>query len=228
MPPLRIPSPAGFLEGCLEYPPAYTGRWAALLCHPHPMYGGNMQHKVVVRMADALRECGAATLRFNFRGVGRSTGQHAHGAGEELDIAATWAFLRREAPAAQLILGGFSFGAWLALKVACSLPDLRYLLAVGLPIDRYDLSFWPTDHPPLLLIQGSRDEFGNRSVIMEFARSAGDRITAAIIEDADHSFTGRLTPMMRSIGRHFQPLLSPSAIQKPDASTPSDQSEKSS
>jgi len=207
---LRLPSPAGFLEGCLEYPPAYDGRWAALLCHPHPLFGGTMRHKVVVRMSAALRECGAATLRFNFRGVGESPGRHDHGAGEALDIAAAWSFLQRQTDAADLILGGFSFGAWLALIVARGMPDLRHLLAVGLPLDKYDFSFWAPPHPPLLLVQGSRDEFGGRPGVAAFARRSGDRTTVHVIDGADHTFTRRLTPLRQAIVHHYGPHLAPS------------------
>jgi alpha/beta superfamily hydrolase len=216
--PVTIPSPSGSLEGLLEIPPAYTGEWASVICHPHPLYGGTMRHKVPARMAAALRACGAATLRFNFRGVGRSSGIHDNGRGEEDDVRAAWTFIREKTAATRLVLGGFSFGAWVALKASAGLPDLRYLLAVGCPADLYDCSFVVDIRVPLLLVQGREDQFGDEAAVAALARLNSRHVSTAIIDGADHTFTRKLTPLTSAVIRHFQPRLAPSS--RVDSETP--------
>jgi alpha/beta superfamily hydrolase len=204
---VNIPSPAGSLEGLLEIPAAYDGEWAAVICHPHPLYGGTMRHKVPDRMAAALRTCGAAVLRFNFRGVGRSTGEHDGGAGEEEDLGAAWTFIRQRTNATRLILGGFSFGAWVALKTAERLSGLQYLLAAGCPVELYDFSFIRRIRIPLLLVQGDRDDYGCPAGMRTLVRLADGRASLVIIEGADHTFTRRLTRLTRAIVEYFRPRL---------------------
>jgi alpha/beta superfamily hydrolase len=139
---LTIPGPAGAIEALLEVPAAFSGGAAAVLCHPHPLYGGTMRNKVVARMAQALLDCGLAALRFNFRGVEASAGSHDSGKGEVADACAAVAYLARTLAPRRLLLGGFSFGAWVAavLEPRETEPELIGLL-VGTPADMYDYAF---------------------------------------------------------------------------------------
>lgn len=129
----------------------------ALLCHPHPLHGGNMDNKVVFTMARACRDRNVLAVRFNFRGVGSSEGVHDGGRGE-LDDAA-WLLQRLEAdlPAIPLILGGFSFGAAIAVRLAQHVQCAGLLLAAP-PVPRYGLDAIDNVHAPVLLLQGDNDE----------------------------------------------------------------------
>ena len=112
-----IAGPAGRLEAVLMHPEGAPAA-AAVVCHAHPLHGGMMHFKVVFRAAKALQHQGAAVLRFNFRGVGRSEGAHDHGRGEQDDVRAALAEMERRFPSLPLVLGGFSFGSAMALRVA--------------------------------------------------------------------------------------------------------------
>src|SRR5262245_11693559 len=119
---VEIPATHGFLEGLLRTPdsaPAAgaAARMAAVICHPHPLYGGTMHTKAVFRIAQALVELGFPTLRFNFRGVGRSSGSYDYGRGEREDVRAALDYLSDAFPGVPLALSGFSFGSWVALPV---------------------------------------------------------------------------------------------------------------
>ena len=137
-----IPGPAGRLESLLKEPEAADPRYAALVCHPHPLYGGTMHNKVVYRMARGLRKTGAVVLRFNFRGVNLSEGEHAHGVGEIDDARAALDFLKARYPELPWMLAGFSFGSRVALRLGCSLqPSPQRVLAAGFPTRREDLAY---------------------------------------------------------------------------------------
>ena len=126
-----IPAPHGLLEGLLRLPDGMAASasdgearpaHAAVVCHPHPQFGGTMHNKVVFRLAAALVEHGIPALRFNFRGVGRSTGSYDEGRGEADDVRAALAALAARYPGVPLLLAGFSFGAWVGLPVGCADP----------------------------------------------------------------------------------------------------------
>jgi alpha/beta superfamily hydrolase len=130
---LTIRGPAGELEGLLEEPDHVAPHTAALVCHPHPLFGGTMHNKVVYRIARGLRHAGLAVLRFNFRGVGRSQGEHAFLEGEIEDARAALAVLRERYRQLPFALAGFSFGARVITRLGCSIDGARFLLAAGYP-----------------------------------------------------------------------------------------------
>jgi alpha/beta superfamily hydrolase len=134
---LEIPGPAGRLEALLEEPPDAPPRMAALVCHPHPLYGGTMHNKVVYRLARGLRRTGIVALRFNFRGVGRSEGEHGNLTGEIEDARAALAFLRGRYPSLPFALAGFSFGARAITRLGCEIERANWLLWAAHNLERF-------------------------------------------------------------------------------------------
>ena len=114
--------------------------FAAVVCHPHPLYGGTMHNKVVFRVARALHGLGLPVLRFNFRGTGMSAGEHDFGRGEADDVRAALDYLAEQFPGRPLLLAGFSFGAWVGLRVGCGDARVAELVGLGLPANDSDLS----------------------------------------------------------------------------------------
>lgn len=171
-----------------------------VVCHPHPLYGGDMDNPVVVRVAEVAQGVGMATLRFNFRGVGASGGAHGGGEGEREDVAAALAALAGRLPAESPIgLAGYSFGAWVAARVAAAMPALPALALVAPPLAMYDLDF--LGHAPLrtLLVAGSRDQY----CPVEALERLGKRldIRTEIVDGAEHFFFGKLFPLGEAVER---------------------------
>ena len=133
---LFFEGPAGRIEAILKETGAPVDR-VAIVCHPHPLYGGTMHNKVVYRIARTFLEAGFAVLRFNFRGVGLSEGIHDEGRGEEDDLRAAMKFVNQRFPGAKLWLAGFSFGSAVVLRVACREIGVVGLVAAGFPASKY-------------------------------------------------------------------------------------------
>jgi len=164
-----------------------------VLCHPHPLYGGDMDNPVIIRAAEVAQALGVSTLRFNFRGVGRSTGTHDEGRGEQDDCSAALASLRsRLAPTSPLGLLGYSFGARIAAQVGEGRADLDGLALVAPPLAMYSFDGLPAGRP-LLLVAGSRDPYCPVQDLVKLAERVGTE--PRIIEDADHFFFGKLFPL---------------------------------
>jgi alpha/beta superfamily hydrolase len=202
---MHIPVSHGHLEAVFKEPDAPL-RGAALVCHPHPLFGGTMHTKAVYRAAQALNEVGLAALRFNFRGVGASTGSHGGGIGEREDARAALDWLAERDPGAPLVAGGFSFGSMVALTVGAEDPRVVALLGLGLPIERdeaYDFSFLADVTKPVLIVQGENDEFGSGERIQRHLAPLGSHITLARVPDADHYFGEQIDEMKRAIREFF-------------------------
>jgi alpha/beta superfamily hydrolase len=199
---LFIDGPAGRLEALLNSGAA-NATHGALVCHPHPVYGGTMHNKVVFHAMKALNGFGFPVLRFNFRGFGLSEGEHAHGEGEAEDVRAAIEWLDREFHL-PLIFAGFSFGAAVGLRVAC--PDDRVKIVIGLglpltPVDErsYEFDFLHSCEKPKLFVSGSRDQFAARAKLEQVVSSLPHPKKLVIIESADHFFEGRLREMREAI-----------------------------
>src|SRR5437763_3448930 len=199
---LFIEGPAGRLEALLNSG-AENATHAALVCHPHPMFGGTMHNKVVFHAMKALNTFGFPVLRFNFRGTGLSQGEHDHGVGEADDVRTALDWLDREFHL-PLVFAGFSFGAAVGLRAAC--PDERVKAVIGLgvplnPVDErsYDLDFLRFCKKPKLFVSGSRDQFGSRTGLEELVNNLPDPKKLVIIDSADHFFEGRLREMREAI-----------------------------
>jgi alpha/beta superfamily hydrolase len=202
---MHIPVSHGHLEAVLKEPDS-AFRGAAVLCHPHPLFGGTMHTKAVYRAAQALNEAGLAVLRFNFRGVGASTGSHGGGIGEREDARAALDWLEGRFPGAPCVAGGFSFGSMVALSVAASDERVVALLGLGLPVERdeaYDFSFLRDVSKPVLVVQGENDEFGSGETIAGHLAPLGGHITLVSVPGADHYFAERIDEMKDAVREYF-------------------------
>jgi alpha/beta superfamily hydrolase len=189
----------GRLEAILmgpETPPVA----AAVVCHAHPLHGGMMHFKVVFRAAKALQEQGLAVLRFNFRGVGRSEGTHDKGRGEQDDARAALAEMQRRYPDLPMVLGGFSFGASMALRAGCARPAAGAVFALGLPVGMMtDLSFLNECRVPRLFVQGEADQFGGAERMQPLVDRLPEPRRLVIVPGADHFFHDHLDELQRVI-----------------------------
>ncbi len=188
-----LAGPAGQLETKLEFPDdaAESPRVFGVACHPHPLYGGTMDNKVTHVLARSMNECGAPCFRFNFRGVGASAGAFDHGRGEAEDLAAVVAEGRRRFPGAALWLGGFSFGAFVALRGAEKLaPDK--LVAVAPPVARFELGTVVHPECEWLLVQGDADDVVPPDAVLSWARDQPRQPRLHVLAGAGHFFHGRL------------------------------------
>jgi alpha/beta superfamily hydrolase len=195
-----IDGPAGRLEAVLMHPegPAVA---AGVVCHAHPLHGGMMHFKPVFRAAKALQENGVAALRFNFRGVGRSQGVHDEGRGEQEDVRAALDEAERRFPALPLVLGGFSFGSSMALRVGVRDPRPRALFALGFPVSMVaDASFLEDCRKPRLFVQGEDDAFGDGRRIEELVSRLPEPKALVVVPGSDHFFAGHLEELQRAVG----------------------------
>jgi alpha/beta superfamily hydrolase len=191
-----VPVPAGpALEGRLGL--VSRARGGFVLCHPHPLYGGDMDNPVVIRAAEVCREAGYATLRFNFRGVGASAGVHDKGEGEQQDIRAAEATLSARLPTVGPIgVIGYSFGAWTAARAMR--PGDAPLGLIAPPLGMFDFDRLGKDGGRLLLVAGTRDPYCPVEALHRLTRATGAE--ERIIEGADHFFFGKLYPLGEAIG----------------------------
>jgi alpha/beta superfamily hydrolase len=165
---------------------------AALVCHPHPLFGGTMHNKVVFQAAKTLHRFGLPVLRFNFRGAGMSAGVHDKGRGEQDDVRAALDWLAEEFPGLPLVLAGFSFGSWVGLRVGCADPRVAELVGLGLPVGDADFSYLLRCTKPKLFVQGRLDTFGPPAGVEELVASLPEPKRLVFVEGADHFFTGQL------------------------------------
>lgn len=197
-----LPGPAGQLEALLNQG-SPDATHAAVVCHPHPLYGGTLHNKVVFHAMKALNQFGFPVLRFNFRGAGLSHGEHDAGQGEIEDVHTALDWLDREYHL-PLIFAGFSFGAAVGLRAACPDPRVQAIVALGTPIspieDRsYDYAFLQTCTKPKLFVSGSRDQFASKAKLEALVSSLPEPKKLVIIEAADHFFEGRLRELREAI-----------------------------
>ena len=189
---LAIAGPAGQLEARLEFPQAAQNpRVFGVACHPHSLKGGTMDNKVAHTLARAMVECGAPAFRFNFRGVGASAGVFDHGRGEADDLAAVVEEGRRRFPGAALWLGGFSFGAFVALRGARRLGPVK-LVAVAPPVVGYELGDVSSPDCDWMLAQGDADDVVPPEAVLDWAAKQPRKPRLHVLAGAGHFFHGRL------------------------------------
>jgi alpha/beta superfamily hydrolase len=210
-----IEGPTGRLEGLLNAGSA-DATHAAVVCHPHPLFGGTLHNKVVFHTMKALNSFGFPVLRFNFRGTGLSQGEHDHGRGEVDDVRAALDWLDSEFHL-PLLLAGFSFGAAVGLRAACPDSRVKAVISLGTPVApvaadsemprTYAFDFLRDCAKPKLFVSGSRDQFGPRAKLEELVASAPEPKTLVFIEGADHFFEGRLSEVRSTIERWLKDWL---------------------
>ncbi len=195
---LYIPASHGQLEAILKEP-AGERRGIGLVCHPHPLGGGTMHNKVVFRAAAGLVDAGLTTLRFNFRGVGDSTGEHNEVEGGREDVADALAYMFDQYPGEDTTLAGFSFGSRTALEVGYADDRIARLISIGTPVDKYgDYDFLTAVKKPILFVHGDRDEFGS----IDSLRHLIDQIPHAevvVFENCGHFFDEHLNELRDTI-----------------------------
>jgi alpha/beta superfamily hydrolase len=201
---LLLAGTAGELEAVFEVPAEFAGDRVALVCHPHPLFGGTMDNKVVVIAARALQEKGYATLRFNFRGVGQSAGSWDLGRGEAEDALAAARALQERWPAAELLVAGFSFGAYVATQLATRLP-VRQLITIAPPVQRFDFSKLAVPQCPWLVIQGDRDELVDHEAVLAWTKALEPAPLVVVLPGAEHFFHGRLNDLRAAVQEHLLP-----------------------
>jgi len=193
--PVTIRGPEGTLEGLWGDPGG--GLAPVVICHPHPLHGGTMHSKVVHTVYRVLHAAGHPTLRFNFRGVGRSGGRSTGSLAETGDVAAAARYARERARRSGIWAAGFSFGAWAGLRWAAEDPDVERFVALGLPVDHHELDFLSRPPGELLILQGERDRYGSLEGIAVLANRLRVHapVDVRVIAGADHFFTGHLTAL---------------------------------
>ena len=197
-----LDGPAGRLEALLNAGAA-DATHAALVCHPHPSFGGTLHNKVVFHTMKALNTFGFPVLRFNFRSAGLSQGEHDHGRGEVDDVRTALDWLDKEFRL-PMIFAGFSFGAAVGLQAACPDTRVKAIIAVGTPVAAidnrsYDFEFLQSCTKPKLFVSGARDQFGPMAELQRLATSVPEPRKLVLIEGADHFFEGRLRELRETI-----------------------------
>ena len=186
----EIPGPAGPLEALLDLPEGEP-RAVAVFGHPHPLHGGTMHTKALYQAAKAMPRIGVAALRFNFRGVGRSTGTFDSGPGEKDDFRAALSFVEERFPDLPIWTAGMSFGSWIALSVGAEDPRVSLRLAIAPPVDRYDFGALKTCTLPKFIVHGESDELISIKEIRKFYAQIPEPMELVTIEDANHLFEGK-------------------------------------
>jgi alpha/beta superfamily hydrolase len=194
-----LAGPAGDLEALLEEPEEGEPHMAAVVCHPHPLFGGTLHNKVVYRLARGLRRAGIVVLRFNFRGVGRSAGEHAHLEGEIEDARAALAWLRERYPGVPYGLAGFSFGARVITRLGCAAEGASFLMAAGFPTRWGPPDYLENCTARKIFIQSTNDVYGPRAELEAlYERFAGPK-ELHWVEAGDHFFAGALEELEEKV-----------------------------
>jgi alpha/beta superfamily hydrolase len=207
-----LDGPAGRLEAILWTPTAAaesaaqqthrvprTPRFAAVVCHPHPLFGGTMHNKVVYQATKSLAGLGFPVLRFNFRGTGLSEGTHDRGRGEVEDVRAALDFLAAKFPDVPLLLAGFSFGSWVGLRAGCADARVARLIGLGIPVNNCDFSFLADCAKPKLFVHGENDEHGAIAKVREVVAGLSGDNSLVVVPNADHFFAGKLNQLDHAI-----------------------------
>ena len=208
MPEIIIPGPEGRLEA--RYQKGKNQKSPlCLVLHPHPRQGGTMNNKIVYNIYHAFKNLGFATLRFNFRGVGKSQGSYDSGVGELTDAASALDWLQNENPSAQNTwIAGFSFGSWLALQLLMRRPEIAGFVAVSPPANLYDFSFLAPCPASGLIIQGTDDKIVESEVVTELVNKLNKQKNLKImykkLTGADHFFKNELDNIQDTITKYVR------------------------
>ena len=205
---ILLPGPAGAIELACGVPEADARNGIAIICHPNPLQGGTMFNKVVTTLDRGLLELGLTTVRFNFRGIGKSEGVHDEGRGEADDLVAIAEWVRREKPDALLWLAGFSFGSYVVLRAAPRLAPSQVIL-IAPPVGRWDFSDiqWPAC--PVLIVQGEDDDVVDSPAVFAWAEAQDPPPTLVRMPDTGHFFHRRLIDLRGAVRNAVRDNLPP-------------------
>jgi alpha/beta superfamily hydrolase len=198
--PITLTGPAGPLEAHIDWPEdgEPVKGVTAVVCHPLPTEGGTMHNKVVVMAARSLRELGAVTVRFNFRGTGASAGSFDQGQGEGDDLRAVVQWAREQRPGTALWLAGFSFGAYVSLRMTDELkPDA--LLSIAPPVGRWDFATLVPPACPWLVVQGEEDEIVDPQAVYDWIDTLKDPPELIRMPETSHFFHRKLMDLRGAI-----------------------------
>jgi alpha/beta superfamily hydrolase len=194
---LSLAGQAGTLEAIAE-DPGVSGGSFAVVCHPHPLYGGTMDNKVVTTVAKALQATGMPTLRFNFRGAGASSGVFDRGVGETADADAVASWGAQRWPSRGLVMAGFSFGAYIALRLA-EQRAVERLITIAPAVQFFDSAAMPAPRCPWLLVQGDADEVVDPAAVIDWANGLDPKPRLVILPGVGHFFHGRLQELRDAV-----------------------------
>lgn len=197
---------AGRIEAILDEP-ALPARFAALVLHPHPLFGGTMHSHATYRLARAARTTGGVALRFNFRGVGLSDGAHGAGEGETDDARLALGWLGGRHPSLPVFSSGFSFGAWIAARAGCDEPRVGGLLLAGLASRSFAMGFLPGCGKPVAAVQAEADEYGDVEAVRRLMDGPRARRRLAVVPGTTHLFSEDLDALEREAAAAFGWLL---------------------
>lgn len=204
-----LAGPAGVLEVATAVAePDCARAGTVVICHPNPSQGGTMRNKVVTMLERALRESGLDTVRFNFRGIGASTGTYDHGDGESGDLVAVAQWLRRVRPGDALWLAGFSFGSYVSLRSARALAAAA-LVSVAPPVDRYDMGELARPACPWLVVQGEDDEVVDPQRVFDWIETLDPQPTVVRMPETGHFFHRRLMDLRGAVKNAVRAWLPP-------------------
>src|ERR1700722_2233139 len=199
---LSLKGQAGALETILE-DPGVPGTSYAVICHPHPLFGGTMENKVVTTVARALRETGIPTLRFNFRGVGASGGSFDQGVGETADADAVASWGAEHWPGRTLVAAGFSFGGYVALRLALMREsqqrELRFLITIAPAVQRFDANSTARPRCPWLVVQGDADDVVDPAAVINWVNGLEPKPQLLVMPGVGHFFHGRLQELRDAV-----------------------------
>jgi alpha/beta superfamily hydrolase len=195
-----IPGPVGPIEAAVDST-AEIPSAVALICHPHPQHQGTMQNKVVTTLARAFTQLGATAVRFNYRGVGGSAGSYADGVGEREDALAVVDWCRAQWRDRRLYLGGFSFGAAIAITIAARVAP-RGLVTVAPPVDRLPPDLDPPTCP-WVLVHGDADEIVTSEPVLDWCATLAAPPKIVLLKDVGHFFHGRLSDLTQAVHETF-------------------------
>lgn len=204
--PITIPGPEGALEAVIHLPESANTSTMAVLCHPHPLHGGTMNNKVVTTLARTFRDAGVASIRFNYRGVGKSAGSFADAIGETEDCHAVFNFVKEHYGIGQFFLAGFSFGSYVAYR-AHSKHDVLQLISVAPPMDNYDYQELPEPRVPWVVVQGDKDEVVSAERVYAWLDSLAVTPTLLRFPEATHFFHGSLVDLKAKLLPHIEEVI---------------------
>ncbi len=212
MPDVIIPGPEGRLEGRYHHSKTANAP-IALLLHPHPQHGGTMNNKIVYQLYHAFARRGFCTLRFNFRGVGRSQGSYDRGEGELSDAASALDWLQAQNPiASHCWMAGFSFGAWIGMQLLMRRPEIDAFVSVAPPANIYDFGFLAPCPSSGMIIQGGADRIvpleAVQKLVTKLNHQKGIKIDHRIVENADHFFSNHIDELVTNVEDYLEKAMS--------------------